>query len=46
MAVQEFELGDIAECPHCGEEFEMNNLSEDDFDDFDDYFMHVSMCKG
>ena len=43
MAVQEFESGDIAECPHCGREFEMNNLDEEDFDDFDEYFMHVTM---
>lgn len=42
--IEEFEQGDIAECPHCGKEFEMNNLSEDDYNDFDQYFEHVSVC--
>lgn len=46
MPVQEFELGDIAECPHCGKEFEMNDLDEEDYNDFDKYFEHVSNCEG
>ncbi|WP_190323389.1 hypothetical protein [Rummeliibacillus sp. TYF-LIM-RU47] len=46
MAIQEFRLGDIAECPHCGKEFEMNNLDEEDYNDFDQYFEHVSVCDG
>ena len=41
---EEFEQGDIAECPLCGKEFEMHNLSEDEYNDFDQYFEHVSLC--
>lgn len=44
IPVQEFELGDIAECPHCGKKFEMNDLGEEDYNDFDKYFEHVSIC--
>lgn len=44
--VDEFELGDVAVCPHCGKEFEMNNLDEDNWNDFDDYFEHVTTCNG
>lgn len=42
--IEEFELGDIAVCHHCGKEFEMNNLDEDDWNDFDKYFEHVTTC--
>jgi hypothetical protein len=45
VSVYEFEQGDIAECHHCGKEFEMNNLNEEDYNDFDQYFEHVSMCE-
>lgn len=37
--------GDIRECPHCGKEFEMNDLSEDDLNDFDNYFEHITTCE-
>lgn len=46
MTFQDFELGDIAECPICGKEFEMNDLGEEDYNDFDKYFEHVSICEG
>lgn len=42
--ILEVELGDVIECPHCGKEFEMNNLDEDEIDDFDNYFEHVTTC--
>ena len=45
MPTVEFEEGDIAECPHCGLEFEMNDLSEDDWDNSDAYFEHVTTCE-
>lgn len=41
---EEIKQGDIVECPHCGKEFEMNNLTEDDYNDFDKYFEHVTLC--
>ena len=44
--IQEFGLGDIVECPHCGKEFEINNLDENDINDFDNYFEHVTTCNG
>lgn len=44
MSIQELGIGDIAECPHCGKEFEINNLDENEFDDFDAYFEHVTTC--
>lgn len=43
--IQEFELGDIAECYGCGKEFEMNNLDEKNINDFDIYFDHVTTCE-
>ncbi|WP_176473323.1 hypothetical protein [Niallia circulans] len=46
MSIQEYGLGDIAECPHCGKEYEMKNLDEEDYNDFDQYFEHVSICEG
>lgn len=36
MAIYEFAEGDIMECPYC----------EKEFDDFDDYFEHVTTCDG
>lgn len=44
MSIQEFSLGDIAECPNCGKYFEMNNLDDDELNDFDNYFEHVTTC--
>lgn len=41
---EEFEEGDVAQCPHCGKEYKLDNLSEDDYDDFDQYFEHVTTC--
>ena len=38
-------LGDIVVCPNCGKEFEMNDLNEDSYNDFDMYFEHVSICN-
>lgn len=46
VSVQEYGLGDIAECPLCGKEFEMNNLDDEDINDFDLYFEHISTCEG
>ncbi|MGO4890316.1 hypothetical protein ACJ2A9_21420 [Anaerobacillus sp. MEB173] len=46
MSIREFSLGDIVECEHCGKEFELNNLDEDEFDDFDGYFEHITTCNG
>lgn len=46
MSIQDFGLGDIAECPNCGKEFEMNNFDEDDIDDFDNYLEHITICNG
>lgn len=42
----EFQEGDIAVCPRCGAEHEMNYLDEDELDDFDEYFMHITTCEG
>lgn len=46
MAYTEVRLGDIIECPECGKSFEMNDLSEDDLNDFDVYFEHITTCEG
>lgn len=46
MAVTEFGHGDIMECPHCGKEFEINNIDDDELDDADTYFEHVTTCDG
>lgn len=45
MPIFEFEEGDVAICPHCEKEFEINNLKDDDYNDFDVYFEHVSICS-
>jgi hypothetical protein len=45
MSIQEFSLGDIAECPNCGKEFELNNLDDEDINDFDMYFEHITTCE-
>ncbi|MFD1777035.1 hypothetical protein [Paenibacillus rhizophilus] len=42
----DFGLGDIAECPRCGREFEINNLDDEELDDADRYFEHVTTCDG
>lgn len=39
MSIEHFNIGDIATCPECGKEFEINGD-----DDFDDYFEHVTTC--
>lgn len=44
MSVQEFELGDIAECPNCEKEFELKDSKEDEPDSFDEYFEHITTC--
>jgi len=41
---EEFKQGDIAECPYCGTEFQLDYISEEEYDDFDQYFEHVSAC--
>jgi hypothetical protein len=46
MSIREIDSGDIMECPHCGRDFEMNNINDEDIDDFDDYFMHITTCDG
>lgn len=40
----EVSLGDVVECPHCRKEFEINDVDEDNYNDFDIYFEHVSTC--
>jgi len=42
MSVQEFKVGDVVACPHCGKEFKIKNL----IDDYDNYFMHTLDCLG
>ena len=42
--ISEFGISDVIECPRCGREFELNNLDEDNHDDFDEYFEHVTAC--
>ncbi|KIL74210.1 hypothetical protein [Bacillus badius] len=44
MPIHEFGLGDIAECPNCGRGFELNNLDEEELNDFDEYFEHITTC--
>lgn len=44
MAIQGLGLGSIVECERCGEEFELNYLHEEELDDFDEYFEHVTTC--
>lgn len=46
MPIEEFYEGDVAECPVCGKEFELNNLDEDELNDFDEYFEHITTCNG
>ncbi|WP_181898665.1 hypothetical protein [Halobacillus trueperi] len=46
MSVQEINLGDVVDCPYCGKEFEMKNLDDDDLNDFDEYFEHITVCGG
>lgn len=46
MSIHEFSLGDIAECPRCGREFELNNMDEEELNDFDEFFEHVTTCDG
>lgn len=38
--------GDTVWCPHCEKEFHIGELSEDEWDDADRYFEHVSTCDG
>lgn len=42
----EFELGDTVECPVCRKVFEITRIDDDDIDDSDLYFEHVTMCEG
>ncbi len=42
----EFELGDIVECPVCQKVFEITRIDDDELDDSDLYFEHVTMCDG
>ena len=46
VAIHDFGLGDVAECPQCGKEFEMNNLDDEEINDFDVYFEHFTTCDG
>jgi hypothetical protein len=46
LSIQHYGVGDIAECPHCGREFELMNLEEEELDDFDEYFEHITTCDG
>ena len=39
MSVEEYNMGDVAECKWCGKEFVIGGD-----DDFDDYFYHVTTC--
>ena len=38
--------GDTVLCPHCEKEFYMEKFHEEEWDDFDRYFEHVSTCEG
>lgn len=42
---EEFKQGDIAECPYRGTEFQLDYISEEEYDGFDQYFEHVSACR-
>lgn len=42
--ITEYEQGDIMECPHCGETFELEQILAEELDDFDEFFEHVSTC--
>ena len=42
----EFELGDIVECPVCRQSFEITRIDDNELDDSDLYFEHVTMCDG
>lgn len=46
MSIYEYEQGDVMECPNCGKEFTLENIDEDELDDFDAYFEHVTTCEG
>jgi len=46
MSIQYFNVGDIAQCPNCSKEFEMSNLDDEELNDFDEYFEHVTTCDG
>ncbi|WP_445478009.1 hypothetical protein ACULLL_16745 [Lysinibacillus irui] len=46
MPVQEFGLRDSAECPYCGKAFEMNDIDEEDDNDYERYLEHVLICVG
>lgn len=43
--IAEYQEDDVAVCPKCGKEFELKNLSEEDINDFDIFFEHVSVCE-
>lgn len=42
----EFGEGETVECPHCGKEFNIESIDDEEWDDSDVYFEHVSMCDG
>lgn len=42
----EFEIGNNVECPACKRTFTINHMDEDEPDDTDFYFEHVTLCTG
>lgn len=46
MSIQEIGLGDEVECPHCGREFALKDINDEELDDFDVYFEHITTCRG
>ena len=42
----EIREGDYVNCIHCGKEFHIKNVSDNDWDDFDSYFEHLTTCDG
>lgn len=42
----EYELGVTVECPVCHQVFELIHLDDEELNDSDLYFEHVTMCDG
>ncbi|MHA7580416.1 hypothetical protein ACX12E_08455 [Paenibacillus vandeheii] len=42
----EYELGDTVECPVCCRVFTITRIDDEELDDSDLYFEHVTMCDG
>ncbi|WJH28431.1 hypothetical protein N6H13_25910 [Paenibacillus sp. CC-CFT742] len=42
----DYELGDTVECPVCLRVFEITRIDDEELDDSDLYFEHITMCDG